>query len=143
MSYVLLMAADRPLPLCDHSAVRTTISVVEDEEFSISVSCGFSVSEHRYYRHCTDALCYPFKPFQYELDLYVDQADLDNLKRYLHEHFEAGEVVDFWHVCVSDVEGKSCPSRETVVLNEFTLETMGKLKEINEYGDQYWLSVVI
>ncbi len=143
MSYVLMMTADKPLPLCDRSAVRTTVSVVEGEEISISFPCGFSVSEHCYYRHCTDALCYPFKIHQYELDLYTDQADLNNLKEYLREHFEPGETVDFWHVCVSDIEGKSCPFRETATLDEFNLATMGKLKEISKYGDQCWLSVTI
>ena len=143
MSYVLLLTADKPLPLCDRSAVRTSVFTVEGEEFGISVSCGFSISEHRYYRHCTDALRYPFRSFQYELDLYADQADLDNLKSYLREHVEAGETVDLWHVCISDVEGKTCPPRETVVLDDFTLKTMKRLKEINEYGDQCWLSVTI
>lgn len=143
MSYVLMLTADKPLPLCDKSAVRTKAVTVEGEAYTISLSCGFSVNEHSYYRHCTDALGYPFKPCQYELSLYNDEADLQNLKSYLLEHFQPGERVDLWHVCVSDVEGKTCPPRRSGTLEEFNPDTLGILLETEEYGEECWLSIMI
>lgn len=139
MSYVLLMTADKPLPLCDKSAVRETIS----GEYSVSFACGFTVGEHEYYRGCTDELGYPFKFYQCELDLCNDEADLRNLKDYLTENFHPGETVDLWHVCVSDIEGKTCPPCRKGTLAEFNMDTMGILTEIKEYGDECWLSITI
>lgn len=143
MSYVLMLAADRPLPLCDKSAMRSKTVTVEGEPYTVSFACGFSVNDHSYYRHCTDALGYPFKPCQYEMDLYNDEADLQNLKSYLSEHLKPGETVDLWHVCVSDIEGKSCPSRRSGTLEEFNLDTLGILLEQQEYGEECWLSITV
>ena len=139
MSYVLLMTADKPLPLCDQSAVRETVS----GKYSVSFACGFTVEEHKYYRKATDELDYPFKPFQYELDLYNDEADLHHLKDYFTENFKPGETVDLWPVRVSDVEGKTCPSCRKGTLAEFNMDTMGILTEVKEYGEECWLSITI
>jgi len=143
MSYVLMLTADKPLPLCDRSEVRTKTVTVEGEEYTVSFPCGFSVNEHSYYRHCTDALGYPFMPCQYEMDLYHDEADLQNLKDYLKENFRSGDRVDLWHVCVSDIEGKTCPRCRSGTLEEFNLDTLGILLEQREYGEECWLSVII
>ena len=139
MSYVLMITSDKPLPLCDKSAVHGTIS----GGYSVSFACGFTIAEHAYYRSCTDELDYPFKPYQYELDLYNDTADLRNLKDYLTENFQSGETVDLWHVCVSDIEGKTCPPCRKGTLAEFNMDTMGILTEVKEYGDECWLSITI
>lgn len=139
MSYVMLITADKPLPLCDRSAVRETVS----GEYTVSFACGFTVEEHTYYRKATDELGYPFKPYQYELDLCNDEADLQNLKDYLTENFRSGETVDLWHVCISDMEDRRCPSCRKGTLAEFSMDTMGILTEMEEYGDECWLSVTI
>ena len=139
MSYVLLMTADKPLPLRDCSAERETVS----GEYTVSFACGFTVAEHTYYRQATDELDYPFKEFQYELDLYNDESDLHHLKNYLAENFCPGETVDIWNVCVSDIEDKRCPSCRKGTLAEFDMDTMGILTEIKEYGDECWLSITI
>ena len=143
MSYVLLLTSDKPLPLCDRSTVRSKTVTVEGEPYTVSFPCGFSVMEHRYYRHCTDALDYPFKPFQYEMDLYNDEADLQNLKNYLTEHFQPGDTVELWHVCVSDIEGKTCPPRRSGTLEEFNLDTLAILLEPHEYGEECLLFITI
>ena len=139
MSYVLLLTADKPLPLCDRSAVRETVR----GKYSVSFACGFTVEEHTYYRGATDELEYPFKAYQYELDLCNDEADLRNLKNYLTENFCSGETVDIWHVCISDIEDRRCPSCRKGTLAEFHMDTMDILMEIKEYGDECWLSITI
>ena len=139
MSYVLLMAADKPLPLCNHSAVRETVS----GEYSVSFACGFTVAEHRYYRAATDELAYPLREFQYELDLYNDEADFCLLKSYLADNFRPGETVDLWHVCISDLDDRRCPPCRKGTLAEFDMDIMGILTEIKEYGEECWLSITI
>ena len=139
MSYVLLLTADKPLPLCDQSAVRETVS----GKYSVSFACGFTVEEHTYYRKATDELGYPFKQFQYELDLCNDEADLCHLKGYLAENFNSGETVDLWNVCISDIEDRRCPPCRKGMLAEFDMDIMGILTQIKEYGDECWLSVTV
>ena len=91
MSRVMLIAADKPLPLCSLCEVRTRTVTVEGTAHTISFPCGFQVSEHSYYRSCVDAFNYPMKPYQYELDLAAHETDLAHLKAYLLENFSSGE----------------------------------------------------
>ena len=98
MSRVLLIAADKPLPLCSCCEVRTKTVTIEGTPHTISFPCGFQVSEHSYYRSCVDGLGYSMKPYQYELNLEIHENDLTNLKAYLSENFLSGEEVEFWNL---------------------------------------------
>lgn len=98
MSRVLLIAADKPLPLCDRREER--ISVLG--EYTISCFQGFYVSEHAYYRPAVDAFGYVLKPYQYELAIQAHKTDLDDLLNYLRENFICGDVVELWNLWVGD-----------------------------------------
>ena len=58
MSRVMLIAADKPLPLCDKQEERTVVSRFEGEEYRVTCLSGFRISEHAYYRPAVDALGY-------------------------------------------------------------------------------------
>ena len=88
MSRVYLIAADKPLPLCDRQAERTTVKLLPDlpalkDKRGTAISYtglqGFRVAEHTYYRSAVDILNYPIKPFQYELELELHEDDLRHL----------------------------------------------------------------
>lgn len=98
MSRVLLIAADKPLPLCDKQEER----VVAVNGCTITYEGGFRVSEHAYYRPAVDSLGYEIKPHQYELDLEEHENDLKNLLDYLRGKFICGETVELWNLWVGD-----------------------------------------
>ena len=75
MSRVCLIAADKPLPLCDRQAERSSSVRVSGKDFTISFVTGFRVAEHAYYRHAVDILNYPIKPYPYELELELHEDD--------------------------------------------------------------------
>ena len=106
MSRVLLVAADKSLPLCSHCEIRTKTVVVEGTAHTISFPRGFQISEHSYYRDCVNHFGYPIKPFQYELDLDAEETDLLHLKDYLRENFLFGDKVELWSIWVSDFPGR-------------------------------------
>ena len=108
MSRVYLIAADKPLPLCDKQAERTSTTLVNGKT-TISFVRGFRVSEHRYYRHAVDALGYSIKPWQYELEVELHPDDLTHLKQYLAENFSAGETVELWSIWVESIPPIACP----------------------------------
>lgn len=130
MSHVLLIAADRALPLCDCGEFR------EHEAGGIAVGfpCGFQVSEHRYYREAADMLGFVMKPFQYELSLECCRTDLDHLLDYLRENLLPGESVELWSLWVGD-GGETRPIRYRGNLSGFDLDTLGMLTEIQYEPD--------
>ena len=123
MSRVLLIAADKPMPLCDKREERSSVSVVGGKEYLISFERGFSVSEHTYYRPAVDALGYEIKPFQYELELEEHEKDLKNLLDYLREHFICGETVELWNLWVGDDQDNK-PARYAGDLADFDMDTL-------------------
>ena len=56
MSRVCLIAADKPLPLCDRQAERASAVTVSGKAFTVSFVRGFRVAEHTYYRSAVDIL---------------------------------------------------------------------------------------
>ena len=63
MSWVLLLTADKPLPLCDHQQERSVTVRVGGKEYTISSLSGFKIEDHIYYRSSVDLLNYPMKPY--------------------------------------------------------------------------------
>ncbi|MBE6973357.1 MAG: hypothetical protein E7440_05705 [Ruminococcaceae bacterium] len=131
MSRVMLIAADKPLPLCSHCEVRTKTVVVEGTSHTISFPHGFQLSDHSYYRSCVDGFGYSMKPYQYGLDLAPNETDLTHLKNYLSENFSCGEQAELWSLWVSDLPGRT-PLRSRIPLSAFT---MGSLEQLLNADD--------
>ena len=95
MSHVILLCADRPLPLYDPHArrVRAEGSVTVERD-------GFSVQANAYYRQAVEELDFPMKPCRYELDLEPTDQDAGLLKQYLEQQLRPGEEVQLWSVWV-------------------------------------------
>ena len=136
MSRVYLLAADKPLPLCDRQAERTSTMVLPDipalgDKRGAAISCtalrGFCVSEHTYYRHAVDILNYPIKPYQYELELELHEDDLRHLLEYLSSHFSPGETVELWSIWVGIDNNGRLPPHYTGKLADFDMDTLEQL----------------
>lgn len=95
MSRVILLAADRPLPLMEPAFRR----IRRTGRFAVETD-GFSVRPHEYYRGAVDELGLELKPFQYELDLEATQKDVDALRAYLADHCRPGERIELWNLWV-------------------------------------------
>jgi len=110
MSHVSLIAADKPLPLCDHGE-----------------AAGFYVEEHIYYRDAVEELGFEMKPYCYALGLENCEADLQYLVDYLRKNLSAGEEAELWSLWVGDGQGRL--RRYRGKLDEFDMETLGMLFE--------------
>jgi len=117
------------LPFCSHCEVRTKTVVVKGAAHTVSLPRGFQVSEHSYYRSCTDGFGYPINPYQYELDLDANETDLTHLKNYLSEHLSCGEQAELWSLWVSDLPNR-VPLRSQISLSAFTMSNIIKRKEV-------------
>ena len=124
MSRVYLMAADKPLPLCDRQAERTSVVRAMGKAFTVTTVRGFRVAEHSYYRHAVDILNYPIKPYQYELAVELREDDLRHLKEYLARHFIPGETVELWSIWVGVDNDDRLPSHYTGTLADFDMDTL-------------------
>ena len=133
MSHVILIAADKELPLCDRQEFREHTSTVNKKTFTIGLACGFQVAPHQYYRDSVDDLGLELKPFQYELNFGVCQTDLEHLLAYLRENFAPGEEVELWSLWVGLGGGKV--HRYRGKLSEFDLDTLGMLYETQREPD--------
>ena len=136
MSRVYLIAADKPLPLCDRQAERTTVKLLPDlpalkDKRGTAISYtglqGFRVAEHTYYRSAVDILNYPIKPFQYELELELHEDDLRHLLEYLSAHFSPGETVELWSIWVGIDNNGRLPPHYTGKLADFGMDTLEQL----------------
>ena len=141
MSLCILIAADKPLPLCSRQTERSRTVMVEGEVFAVSALCGFAVEEHDYYRNCVNALGYPIKDYRYELRLDENEADLQNLRDYLSEQFDPGETVELWGIWVSDYEGKKHPVCQTIPFQKLDMAAVHVL--CNAHVQECRLSVII
>ena len=126
MSYVLMMTADKPLPLCDRREERESVSVVSNREYTISFVRGFRVAEHRYYRHAVDDLGLSMKPYQYQLGLEIHEKDLSDFKDYLKEQFASGEEAELWNLWVGVDRSGHVPHYQGR-LADFDMETLEQL----------------
>ena len=127
MSRVHLIAADKPLPLCDRQEERASVTTVSGSSHTISFVRGFRVAEHSYYRHAVDILEYPIKPYQYELDAELHTDDLRHLKAYLREHFAPGETVELWSIWVGGCDERHAPPHYRGALADFDMDTLEQL----------------
>ena len=119
MSRVYLIAADKPLPLCDKREERTaTVG-----KYTVSTLCGFQLSEHSYYREAVELRVLPMKPHQYELQLECNERDLASLRDYLAEQFASGESVELWSLWVGN-EPEGRPVRCRGKLSDFDMDTL-------------------
>ena len=125
MSRVCLIAADKPLPLCNRQSERTSTVRSMGKNFTITALRGFRVAEHRYYRAAVELLGYPMKPHQYELELERHPDDLAHLPEYLRSNFSTGETVELWNVWVGADQCR--PVRYSGTLAEFDAETLEQL----------------
>ena len=116
MSRVLLLAADRGLPLYDVSGGEA------------GHRDSFRVQDHEYYREAVDALEFSMKPYQYELELGGSGRCLRLLKEYLAHNLFSGETVELWSLWVGTGGGER-PRRYRGRLDEFDLDTLGMLTE--------------
>lgn len=133
MSHVILIAADKELPLYDRQEFRDHTTTVSGKAFTIGFTYGFQVAPHQYYRDSVDCLDIEMKPFQYVLDFEACQTDLDHLLAYLRENFAPGEEVELWSLWVGLGGGKV--HRYRGKLSEFDLDTLGMLYEIQREPD--------
>lgn len=153
MSRVMLIAADKPLPLCDKQEERSkTVTIpmnvdsdIRGTSFTVTAPAGFKVEEHAYYRPAVDGLGYEIKPFQYELDLEADETDLKHLRDYLRDHFTPGESVELWNLWVG-VDQDNLPVRYAGDLADFDMETLNQfLNPMLDGGviGQCWMTINI
>ena len=146
MSRVYLLAADKPLPLCNKQTERASTSMVNGTPYTISFLRGFRVDNHTYYRHATDLLNYPIKPYQYELTLELHEEDLIHLKQYLTENFSAGETAELWCIWVDDCVEKPVPPHYRGRLADFDMETLTQFLQPPAHHDapgQCFLTITI
>ena len=135
MSRVLLITADKPLPLCDKQEERTTTVTLPNlpdlgdkagGTISFTGLRGFRVSEHNYYRYAVDALGYSMKAYQYELELEYCQTDLGHLCAYLSANLTPDEEIELWNLWVgNDREDK--PTHFRGRLSDLDLDTLDQL----------------
>ena len=119
MSRVYLIAADKPLPLCDRREERTaTVG-----KYTVSALCGFQVIEHQYYRGAVELLNLSMKPYRYELQLECNVHDLDALREYLAGQCDRGERIELWSLWVGDVT-EPRPVRYQGCLSDFDMNTL-------------------
>ena len=145
MSRVHLIAADKPLPLCDRQEERTSTHTVSGTSFTISCMQGFRVAEHNYYRHAVNVLGYSIKPFQYELELEFCEEDLSHLKEYLSRNFHPGETVELWSIWVGIDQSGGLP-HYSGNLKDFDMETMEQFLNpdpANNAPGQCWITITI
>lgn len=102
MSRVLLLAADRPLPLCDRQRPRRSTVTVKGKPYTVEYEGGFLVQEHVYYVGAVEALNLAMKPCRYELELEPCEEDLHELLRYLRENLSPGSEIELWNLWVGN-----------------------------------------
>lgn len=124
MSQVLLLTADKALPLCDKQSERTKTFAVSGETFSVTTLCGFKVTAHGYYRSAVEELGHDMKPYRYELELEQCEEDLIHLLSYLRENFARGEEAELWNLWVGD--DASRPMRFRGELSDFDMDTLAQ-----------------
>jgi len=127
MSRVMLIAADKPLPLCDKRVERSKTSRIGGEAYTISCLSGFAVMEHAYYRSAVDSLALTMKPYQYELCTETHKDDLSEFKDYLERNFVSGEEAELWNLWVGDDDLGRVPHYRGH-LSDFDLDTLAQFE---------------
>jgi len=139
MSRVILIAADKPLPLCDKQEERTkTLKLPDGEDFIITYPDGFMVDDHTYYRRAVEELGYAMKSCQYELHFGEQETDLSHFLAYLRENFAPGETLELWSVWVGDE-----PHPELIRCSKTPKELDLAILEQLSYADQLCITITI
>lgn len=108
MSQIMLIAADKPLPLCDYQETRTHQVRVGGQSLSMTLTEGFKIEEHYYYRDAVAALGFPMRPCRYELSMTYVERDLWLLQDYLERHMSPGDRAELWSVRTDTADRKIC-----------------------------------
>ena len=131
MSRVLLIAADKPLPLFETeqpwSRVMTLSPRFRNPELRgqqrvVSGVDQFTVYEHTYYRSAVADLELEMRPHQYEFHVADSQWGVDQLTAYLKENLSPGEKAELWSLWVGS--GPARPVRYAGSLADFDLDTL-------------------
>jgi len=131
MSRVYLIAADKPLPLCEKEHPWNRVMTLSEhfrnpelrgQKRLLSGVDHFNVREHIYYRGSVAELELEMKPYQYELEVADNEWGADQLTAYLKETFSSGEQVELWSLWVGGEPSR--PVRYAGPLTEFDLETL-------------------
>ena len=101
MSYVMLVAADHPLPLYDSGIRRSSASTAGGAYVQVETP-GFSIQPHQYYRDAVEALGLEMKLWQYELNVEAAEAEAEQLRAYLKRSCRPGETIELWNLWVGD-----------------------------------------
>ena len=101
MSYVMLVAADHPLPLYDCGIRRSAASTAGGACVQVETP-GFSIQPHQYYRDAVEALGLEMKLWQYELNVEAAEAEAEQLRAYLKRSCRPGETIELWNLWVGD-----------------------------------------
>ncbi len=125
MSQVLLIAADKPLPLCDYQENRTHQIRMGGRPMSLTLTEGLKVEEHYYYRDAVAELGFPMRPCQYELSLTQAEKDLWRLQDYLEHNLAPGERAELWSVRVGGEPGQL--RWQKLRLKELNMDALGLL----------------
>ena len=104
MSRVILLSAERPMPLYEPELRRMSVSGGFTAE-----TPGFSVQTHEYYRDAVDDLGLEMKPFSYELNLEATVEDAEQLRTYLEVNCHSGEAIELWNLWVGDGRDPKIP----------------------------------
>ena len=131
MSRVYLIAADKPLPLCEKEQPWSRVITLSEhfrnpelrgQKHLVSGVDHFSVREHIYYRGAVADLELEMKPHQYEFEAADSEWGVDQLTSYLKETFSSGDQVELWSLWVGG--DPSRPVRYAGPLSDFDLETL-------------------
>ena len=128
MSRVLVIAADKELPLCDFQEPCTS----QSGGYTATFDQGFKVEALNYYRQAVEELGWPMKPFQYEFALEKIEKDLENLGGYLEKNFSSGEFLELWSVWLSGDVNKKRPPRFQGRLSDFDMDTLEQFLSAEE-----------
>lgn len=127
MSFVHILAADIPLPLCNRSSMRT---IAASDQVSVTGLSGFSLRPCTYYPH-EMAHCHT-RPHQYAMWLEEDERTLADLRSYLYAHLSPGSSVELWHIWLDGAPLRPAPPRYHGTLAELDRDAFSQLFENSE-----------
>lgn len=127
MSFVHILAADTPLPLCDCSSVRT---LALSDQISVTAPFGFSLRSCTYYPH-EMAHCHT-KACQYAMELVQDGQTLADLRAYLRTNLSPGSSVELWRIWLDGAPLRPAPPRYRGTLADLDEEAFSQLFENRE-----------
>lgn len=127
MSFVFILAAEVPLPICNQRSLRT----MGDGRVSVTADFGFSVETCTYYPH-EMAHCRTL-PFRYKMESLIwDRATLWDLTHYLRTHLAPGSAAELWHIWLDGAPLRKAPPRYHGTLADLDMDAFSQLFESGE-----------